>query len=111
MIDFSVDDDITASSVLWLCNATRHSLQRTFQNAKSAFDQTNNCSSSENTVKFSLNRYVSFSNRVCCTCAPFPTLIMFYLSIIFVDFDDYDTDSSVSPLLPILTALWTTKRT
>ena len=82
-----------------------------FSNRQSIIRQTNNCYPSENTVSFFLNRYFSFSNRVYCTCAPFPALIMFYLSIMFIDFDDYCTDSSVSPLFPILTALWTTKRT
>ena len=93
------------------CNAVQHSVRAYFSNSQVIIRQTNNCSPSENTVNFFLNRIVSFSNHVCCTCAPFPALIMFYLSIIFVDFIDYDTNSSVSPLLPILTALWTTKRT
>ena len=83
----------------------------TFQIAKSSLVRPTIVSSVRTQWIFPVQVRFVFSNRVYCTCAPFPALIMFYLSIIFIDFDDYDTDSLVSPLFPILTALRTTKRT
>ena len=60
--------------------------------------QTNVCKHSEKTVNFHCSgTFLFFYKRVYCTCAPFPTSIMLYLSIILVDIDDYDTDDSVSP--------------
>ena len=51
-----MDDDIVASSVLWVLQRYAAFSAAYVSNAKSSFDQTNNCSSSENTVKISLEQ-------------------------------------------------------